>query len=152
MKKLFVALVMIAMGMVSCAHRPTTYTYNWWVKEGVSEQQTLDDQKECKAPRYIREDMTSYDEDLDTCRQAAVDRATHKSRIVEGVGWGAVIPFAGVLAPVASAVLSVSIPNSDICGRCMAGKSYKENPDYGSNQENCMKEKGYEWKEITETK
>jgi hypothetical protein len=34
----------------------------------------------------------------------------------------------------------------------MAAKGYTENPDYGVGQDRCMKEKGYEWKEITETK
>jgi hypothetical protein len=145
---MFVMLLALLMG--GCFGKKT-YVHEEWVKNGVTLVQQQKDYLECRGLFYIKPGTTSeeYLNDLGFCMEAGLARDKHKH--IAGTAIGLAAPVVGVGAIIAQIVIEAQ---KDYCVRCMEKKGYQKNPQpfSGSQINECMTAKGYEWKEVTETK
>ena len=131
-------LTMVFLG--GCGLQSQRTPLGWWIKDGVSKEETLKDFYECKTIRFTKENMDNFDKDWQFCDEAGDARRRHRFEVVKGIGWAAIIPFAGLAIPPVQQALTHS--TDDYSARCMETKGYKVTT---LEIDSCMKQKGYSW-------
>ena len=145
MKKGLIVL-MLAMVLSGCTYTAKNITVQGWTKEGTSIRQTQLDYQSCSGEIYFKNGITQkqLEEDFSFCSQTSEDRDRHKETVGKSIGTAGIIPYAGMLAIIAGAVVRAT--GSLSVERCLESKGYKKILRTPLDEKECMESKGYEWK------
>lgn len=111
-------------------------TGEWWYRDGTTRDETIVDLEYCSAKyHYLKEDMSTVEEDVAFCAQAAEDRKENRYRLYKSLEH---ITFLSII------IHPVAGYKDDYFTRCVRTKGYRAEPT-NRDRNTCMAGKRYRW-------